>query len=370
MALETSIWGVRLGQQVRQAIVGGDLDTACRLARHGDGQTRDLAREYAFMARGLVLTLRSMLPMLVVRAGEGSDSTTATIPDERLADVLLRFLEACGEPQSELDHAPLADAGRASLADTRLASLADGCLRALDKGHRAFIDDQADSGEAVLAALAAYDTQAALELLDARDQDWLARHDPMVLLMAEGFAWVMNHFGEPGLLEFHLGLAEAQRSGFEAWERMPAEEFAAVTAFLLKQHMGEVRVEEDQRRFTIRQSPCGSGGRLRIGGAYEGQRPLPFAETPGPLTFGESRMPVYCTHCAIWNGSATLRWFGRAQWVFDEPARADGGCTLYIYKRPEDAPADYTRRVSLGSNPPSSTQTRTTSLPHLGRTQS
>ena len=169
--------------------------------------------------------------------------------------------------------------------------------------------------------------------------------------MADSFAWVLRHFGTQALLDFHLATAEGQRAGFEKWEQLPAAEFAAMTAFLLKQHMGQVQVQEDERRFTIHQSPCGSGGRLQLDGAYAASpaRPqaLPYVEQPGPLTFGEPRMPVYCTHCAIWNGTATLRWFGRAQWVFEGPAQADGSCTLHIYKRREDAPADYTRRVAL-----------------------
>jgi len=75
---------------------------------------------------------------------------------------------------------------------------------------------------------------------------------------------------------------------------------------------------------------------------------LPFVETPGPLTFGQPRLPVYCSHCAVWNGVATLRWFGRAHWVFENAARADGGCRLHIYKKREDAPAEYARQLTTG----------------------
>jgi hypothetical protein len=186
----------------------------------------------------------------------------------------------------------------------------------------------------------------ALRLIEAKERGaYLPRHDSLVRFMADTFAWVLRHRGEQELLQFHLATAERQRPGFERWERMPAAEFAWTSAYLLKQHMGQVSVSEDEEKFTIVQTPCGSGGRLRRAGAYDRPEGLPFVETPGPLTFGEKRLPVYCSHCAIWNGVATLRWFGRAHWVFDGPAREDGSCRLHIYKQSERAPADYATRL-------------------------
>jgi hypothetical protein len=55
---------------------------------------------------------------------------------------------------------------------------------------------------------------------------------------------------------------------------------------------------------------------------------------------------VYCSHCPIWNGTATLEWFGRPHWVFERPSRADGSCTVHIYKRRDGAPEAYARTVA------------------------
>lgn len=342
-------WGTRLGDAIRAALDDGELDPARRLALHGDGQARDLAREYAFMARGLGVTLGVMLRLLVAASarddgGGGDAARRASTSDGDLAIVLRRLLE--GLRDSVGDRRPPPEAAHAPALAT-VGELADAAGQALAASQAHFTTDQARRADEVALALAEGRTQDATALLDAKDRAWLALHDPLVRFMADAFAWMLARFGTQGLLQFHLDTAEGQRAGFEKWERMPPDEFAATTAFLLRQHMGQVQVEEDERRFTIRQSPCGSGGRLRLGGAYDGPQSLPFVEEAGPLTFGEPRMPVYCTHCAIWNGSATLRWFGRAQWVFDRPAQADGSCTLYLYKRREDAPADYTRRVGL-----------------------
>jgi hypothetical protein len=199
-----------------------------------------------------------------------------------------------------------------------------------------------------VAAIDAGDAAAARRLVDAKERDqYVPLHDRMILFMAETFAWVLRHGGPGELLRFHRATAEGQREGFEKWERMPAAEFARATAFLLKQHMGELEVTEDAEKFTVEQGLCGSGGRLRVTGAYAGPAGLPFVEEPGPLTLGEARLPVYCTHCPIWNGLAPIEWFGRPHWVFDRPARADGSCTLHVYKRRAGVPGEYARRLGL-----------------------
>ena len=164
--------------------------------------------------------------------------------------------------------------------------------------------------------------------------------------MADVFGYVLREFGPAELLRFHRETAEGQRPGFEKWEQMSAADFARASAFLLKQHMGQVEVREDAEKFTIEQAPCGSGGRLRLAGAYAGRDALAYVEEPGPLTLGQARFPVYCSHCPVWNGVAPVEWFGRPHWVFDEPARPDGSCTLHVYKRRDGAPAAYLARLS------------------------
>jgi hypothetical protein len=344
-------WGTRLGDSMRAALADGDVESARRLALQGDDRARDLAREYTFMARGLGVTLDVLLHLLreahargAADAAGAGDARQASERDGDLAIVLRRLLQ--GLRDSVGDGRPPADAANVPARAT-VTELADAVGQALAASQVHFTTDQARRADDVALALAEGRTQDATALLDAKDRAWLALHDPLVRFMADAFAWMLGHFGAQGLLRFHLDTAEGQRTGFEKWERMPPDEFAATTAFLLRQHMGQVQVDEDERRFTIRQSPCGSGGRLRLGGAYAGPNALPFVEESGPLTFGEPRMPVYCTHCAIWNGSATLRWFGRAQWVFERPAQAEGSCTLHIYKRREDTPESYSRRVAL-----------------------
>jgi hypothetical protein len=325
---------------MRAVLAGGDCERACRLALQGNGQARDLAREYTFMSRGLGITLHVMMGLLMQEVGAG-DIAADTAAHDDLITLLVKLLASLTPGASgEQPHA---------VEPATPASLADACEQALGTSLQTFQADQAQRAAAVVQALRSGQANGAWEALaelDAKDEAWLRLHDPMVRFMADAMAWFLNHRGPEALLIYHLATAEGQRAGFDKWEQMSAREFAATTAFLLQQHMGRVHAEEDDEKFTIHQSPCGSGGRLRLMGAYQGAHALPLVQGESPLTFGQPSVPAYCSHCAIWNGTATLRWYGRAQWVFSAPARTDGGCTLHIYKRREDAPADYTRRVA------------------------
>ncbi len=341
-------WGTRLADAIRAALARGDRPRAQRLALEGDGLARDLAREYTFMLHGLGITVRIVLGQLVdlaaarpVSGWRDADTSDAMLVEllRRLSSGLRASLPAC-----------TGGAGDSSAPDpvaSTVSDLAQRCSAALSDAQVRFVEDQARRAQAVMTALGEPDPERACAALDAKDQAYLALHDPLVRFMADAFAWVYRHGGAPALTAFHLATADAQRTGFEKWEHLPVAEFAALTAFLLRQHMGRVTVEEDTRRFTFRQSPCGSGGRLIADGAYDGPDALSRVDEPGPLSFGAPPVPVYCTHCAIWNGAATLRWFGRVHWVFEQPARPDGGCTLNLYKRREDTPEAYVRRVAL-----------------------
>lgn len=344
MAVPIGEWGRRLSDALRAALESRDFVLGRRLALDGDGQARSLGKEFTFMYRGLGVTIRVLLPLLrekalradALSAGAGSACDAALL--------IYRFRNDFAEIMRRV----WGDRVCANETQGSLEEEIERTVRALEAGEARFEQEQARLADEVVRAIDARDVGRALALLNRKERDqYLPLHDRLVRFMAESFGWVLRRFGAEELLRFHLATAEGQRHGFEKWEKMPAAEFAWTSAFLLKQHLGQVSVREDDVKFTIDQTPCGSGGRLRLGDAYIGPDALPFVETPGPLTFGQPRLPVYCSHCAVWNGVATLRWFGRAHWVFENAARADGGCRLHIYKKREDAPAEYARQLTV-----------------------
>lgn len=317
-------WGRRLSDRIRAALDGGDLAGARRLALEGDGQARSLEKEYSLMYKGLGITIRILLDLLGETLARRADRAGA-------GDALARLLRRFNDDMAAL----LRRAWGASVeARGELASTA----RLLAEAERLFSREQALRAKEIVEAIDARDARRARALIDRKERDeYLPLHDRLIRFMAEVFGYVLTEFGPDELQRFHRATAEGQRAGFEQWERLPAAEFARATAFLVKQHMGEVEVREDSEKFTLVQTPCGSGGRLRLAGAYAGPAALPFVETRGPLTAGQERFPVYCSHCPIWNDLAAREWFGRPQWVLENPSRPDGSCTVHIYKGRDDA---------------------------------
>lgn len=340
-------WGRRLSDRIRAALDAGDAAGARRLAVEGDGQARSLEREYSLMYRGLGITLRVLLDLVPATVARTTDPGAARTA---FTDLLSRFES---EMRALMERAyGSAEARGGAEGTATLESALAGTRRLLDVAEERFVREQARLAREVLDALDRGDLRTADSLLEVKErQQYVPLHDRMIRFMADAFGGVLRHGGPDELLRFHLATAEGQRDGFERWDRLPAAEFARAAAFLLKQHMGEVTVTEDGEKFTVEQHPCGSGGRLHAGGAYAGAGALPFVETPGALTLGEARMPVYCSHCPIWNGLAPLRWFGRPHWIFDRPARPDGSCTLHVYKRRDGAPPDYARRLGFTAEP-------------------
>lgn len=316
-------WPRRLSEAIREALVGGDFALALRLASCGDGQARNLEKEYALMLKGLVQTT-DLLAMQVAQSvtenspGE-SESFRGALSLLHGFALQLRALPAWSAPEARPETSPTA-------AQRRIHALLGELERWFDATHSA-------CAEKIIAAIRAEDTKTALVLLEQKERAFYQPvHDALVRFMADVFGWAFREFGATGLAHFHLATAERLRGGFEQWERMTPELFARTTAFLLKQHMSRFRVHETAETYIFEQSFCGSGGQLRLSGAYEGANALPTVTGPAPVTFGKPALPVYCTHCAIWNVVAPQRWFGHAQWVFDAPSRPDGSCVFHIAK--------------------------------------
>ena len=93
-------WGTRLSGQMRAALVGRRRYCGRQLALHGDGQTRDLAREYAFMIHGLGFTLQILLRLLleVAAGGQAQDGVAVHAASAAEADLAALLTRAATSP--------------------------------------------------------------------------------------------------------------------------------------------------------------------------------------------------------------------------------------------------------------------------------
>lgn len=231
----------------------------------------------------------------------------------------------------------------------------------LHKGQRKLIAYQMEYIERIFrveqAALAARIATAVEEgrdddartLLAERDQQHQLLHRQFVNITAGFCRYVGTVFGDHRLEGLFRHGGERQRQGFEKWESLLTEDFVRASVHLLKTHMGNVSVTEDEEKFTITQDPCGSGGHLMREDARAGSEGQYRIAAPQAMTFGKPDFPSYCAQCAVWNNIQCIEWFGHPQWSIDHPATPHDPCRIHIYKSPRKIPARYYEQVSAPS---------------------
>lgn len=111
------------------------------------------------------------------------------------------------------------------------------------------------------------------------------------------------------------------------------------------------RIEEDDEKFILTMNPCGSGGRLINMGAYDGALGYKKLKKAGPHTWGETDVPIYCSHCPWVHEIFPIQEVGQGGqlWVHAVPFPKKPGdpCVYHIYKDPKDIPAKYYERIGL-----------------------
>ncbi|MBI2962641.1 MAG: PhoU domain-containing protein [Deltaproteobacteria bacterium] len=116
-----------------------------------------------------------------------------------------------------------------------------------------------------------------------------------------------------------------------------------------------MKIEEDDEKFVFTLNPCGSGGRLIDMRAYEGPFAYRKLRKPGPHTWGEKDMPIYCSHCPWVHEIFPLAEGGAGSqfWIHASPFPKKPGdpCIHYVYKDPEKIPDRYYDRIEMTREP-------------------
>lgn len=202
---------------------------------------------------------------------------------------------------------------------------------------------QADDAERFAAALDAGDRRRAREVLEEHRDVHRAFHDVYVDTFAALLSAVQERYGSERLYEALRTTGEEFRGDFAKWARLGPEELLDSSVFLQLAHPdGELEVEEDEDKYTIRQG-CGTGGRLMAEGRFDGPDGLARIPVANPASVGTPGLPTYCAHCTVWNSVLTYEHEGRPLWVIDHPLGRS--CAIHIYKDPSRIPADYLARL-------------------------
>lgn len=114
-------------------------------------------------------------------------------------------------------------------------------------------------------------------------------------------------------------------------------------------------IEEDDEKFIFTMQPCGSGGRLIDGGFYEGPFGYAKLKKAGPHTWGETDLPIYCSHCPWAQEIFPVLMYGDGAqlWIQTTPFPKKPGdpCVQYIYKDPKYIPDHFYERIGMPREP-------------------
>lgn len=208
---------------------------------------------------------------------------------------------------------------------------------------------------AVEQAMDAGDLSLAKQRLEYARHEWEIVHDMYVKWAWSFFTYIQQTQGEAGLEQAYRAiLGSYYRDRYDKVMAADPQTQLELTVEGLRGHLmgpgrrGELAVTDEGQRWRIDMDPCGSGGaaiiRLR-----DGKEPNPelfgFSQAAHDWTWGKPKVCLYCGHCAYVNEILAIEHYGHPMRVTEYPADESGRCTWYIYKRPEDIPAEYYERV-------------------------
>jgi len=212
----------------------------------------------------------------------------------------------------------------------------------------------------------------ALEAIDDGDLEkaryWCRReaetknltHDMFVDWLAALCSYICEQSGEETVVQVirELMVAKFSNAASVAERRTLIEEkglraWVTWCIDLARQHHSYpgLTVTEDDEKIIITLNPCGSGGRLINAGLFEGEHGYRKLHRPGPHTWGETDIPVYCVHCPLGQEIIPIEVGGPGAqlWVHASPFPKKPGdpCIHYFYKNPADIPEEYYERLGM-----------------------
>jgi len=204
----------------------------------------------------------------------------------------------------------------------------------------------------------------ALTLLEDFKEAWRRIQDRDVDHLYGLINEIVMRFGESSLEEmwdFIIGPLFKMRYAKFDIDHVPWEESLKTNVYLCFESMrghlvgpgrtGNMEFEEDEKRYTFRFDPCGSGARILRGDAIEGsppriEAPYGWGVTKEKHDFAWNKEGVcyYCSNCCIVQQLKPIDAFGYPVRVVEPPtypSESAKKCTFHVYKDPKDVPERY-----------------------------
>lgn len=204
-----------------------------------------------------------------------------------------------------------------------------------------FIERQKSLTAQIAEAIKAGDKDKALVLLEAKTGVWLTIHDIYEDFLADCFGYVYDSFGKEALWEVFRNWGEGTREWFAKRAALSPEASLEAAAMVWREHVGSLRIEEDEDKYRLVLQPCGSGGKImeRLEKGLSGKKGVSTRmRGKEPLLGGKSNLLIYCTHCPFLFETLCREWRGKPLWVITPPQKAGAPCMVDVYKDPAKIP--------------------------------
>jgi len=199
-------------------------------------------------------------------------------------------------------------------------------------------------------AIEAGDDKRAMEMAKRMYREFAFMHD-LYRDWAAGFMdYIYRNCGEEALYQALKKVAGAPGRPSAKAQKMDFRRRVQGLAHVLRCHLENVKVEEDDEKVCMQMQPCGSGQRLLEEGGYEPPRNLSMVQKPHPMTWGLTDFPIYCTHCPVLVILSIEQQGFPAIVVTPGEKVASGSCKYCIYKNPQDIPEEV--YIKLGKQKP------------------
>jgi hypothetical protein len=157
--------------------------------------------------------------------------------------------------------------------------------------------------ELILANLQKGNSSKAGGLAKRMYAEFLGMHDLYRDWVTHLLSFIGHEYGDKAL---HKALQETV-SGYtttrlsKAYAGKSLKERVAILCAGFRGHLHAFHIKEEENRFVVTPSICGSGGRLAAEGAYEREGGFLKIKRPQEMTFSRPDFPVYCAHCYFQN---------------------------------------------------------------------
>lgn len=201
--------------------------------------------------------------------------------------------------------------------------------------------------DAITAAIDAGEHEKAKKLSRRMYKEFESMHDLYRDWTTALLSFIYRRYGDQALYDsLKEGCSSWVSALQERYEQIPdVKRRAQMLAGGLRGHLQALEIEEDDEKFTLKTTPCGSGGRLILEGSYEPPKNFAKIKKAQAMTYMIEDLPVYCAHCTF-QEIIPIELKGYPLFVTIPPGRlGEEPCTVYLYKDLKAVPEEYYRRV-------------------------